>query len=492
MTTVKVKSSRESIPLHNFWNHIHFHPTDAIEDEWGQKILENIYKDNVAKTVRMYTMLEDIVSMDENGNLVYDYTLNDVRLDYMVEHGWTVLLCYNFIPPCISSDPEELSRVCKNATRYKGKFIVTAPPYDWDLWEEICRNYTEHIVDRYGIETVSKWHLQCFNEPDYQAFFMRKAKSTEERAENYCKLYHRFVNALEAVSPKLSPVGPALAYEFTFFGIFLDYVKKNNLRLDYITFHSYGVHPHKLSVEGLNVNQLYDEVMKRIDFARDRGFVDTPFLLDEWGAATCGYFNNEENPDLIFRETEVFSAYFAKTIINFEEKNVPLDKMLICLAGQHEMKTDFSGFRGFFTLNGFPKPIYNAYVLASKIGNKKLSVEKTVENKNLSVLASECEHGISILGVYAAENFKEALPELDVEFDFSEIKAKKKIKIWKIDKYNANAYSAFLELGSPENLSQENIDYIMEKSKLECEEFDFSPDFRIRLCENAVILIEIF
>ena len=60
---------------------------------------------------------------------------------------------------------------------------------------------------------------------------MRKAKSTEERAENYCKLYHRFVNALEAVSPKLSPVGPALAYEFTFFGIFLDYVKKNNIKI---------------------------------------------------------------------------------------------------------------------------------------------------------------------------------------------------------------------------------------------------------------------
>ena len=119
-------------------------------------------------------------------------------------------------------------------------------------------------------------------------------------------------------------------------------------------------------------------------------------------------------------------------------------------------------------------------------------VEKNAENKNLSVLASECERGISILGVYAAENFKETLPELDVKFDFSEIKAKEKIKIWKIDKYNANAYSAFLKLGSPENLSQENIDYIMEKSKLECEEFDFSHDFSIRLCENAVILIEIF
>ena len=25
--------------LNNFWNHIHFHPTDAIEDAWGKRIL---------------------------------------------------------------------------------------------------------------------------------------------------------------------------------------------------------------------------------------------------------------------------------------------------------------------------------------------------------------------------------------------------------------------------------------------------------------------
>ena len=58
----------------NFWNHIHFHPTDAIEDDWGRNILDQIAADSVAKTVRMYAMLEDIVTMDEQGKLQYDYT----------------------------------------------------------------------------------------------------------------------------------------------------------------------------------------------------------------------------------------------------------------------------------------------------------------------------------------------------------------------------------------------------------------------------------
>ena len=85
----------------NFWNHVHFHPTDAIEDDWGQKILNEVAKDNVAKVVRMYAMLEDIVTMDEDGNFVYDFTENDTRMDYIVEKGFTPLISYAFVPKCL-------------------------------------------------------------------------------------------------------------------------------------------------------------------------------------------------------------------------------------------------------------------------------------------------------------------------------------------------------------------------------------------------------
>ena len=90
---------------HNFWNHIHFHPTDAIEDDWGRNILDQVAADGVAKTVRMYAMLEDIVSMDENGNLQYDYTECDKRIDYLLFKGFNLLLSYNYIPKCIAIDP---------------------------------------------------------------------------------------------------------------------------------------------------------------------------------------------------------------------------------------------------------------------------------------------------------------------------------------------------------------------------------------------------
>ena len=53
----------------NFWNHCIFHPTDAIEDPWGRRILDKISDDGAIGMVRIYSMFEDIVYISENGKL---------------------------------------------------------------------------------------------------------------------------------------------------------------------------------------------------------------------------------------------------------------------------------------------------------------------------------------------------------------------------------------------------------------------------------------
>ena len=62
----------------NFWNQCLFHPTDAVEDSWGKRILDRIAKDGAIETIRIYTMFEDIVYYDENDNLCYDFRLSDL------------------------------------------------------------------------------------------------------------------------------------------------------------------------------------------------------------------------------------------------------------------------------------------------------------------------------------------------------------------------------------------------------------------------------
>jgi len=72
----------------NFWNHCLFHPTDAVEDSWGKRILDRMAEDKAVKTIRIYAMLEDIVYIDMKGELCYDFRANDLRLDYLIEKGY--------------------------------------------------------------------------------------------------------------------------------------------------------------------------------------------------------------------------------------------------------------------------------------------------------------------------------------------------------------------------------------------------------------------
>ena len=482
---IRIDPAKGAGRLNNFFSHIHFHPTDAIEDEWGRRILDRIAADGAARTVRMYAMLEDIVKIGEDGRFTYDFSDNDTRLDYLTSKGFDILLSYNFIPPCISSNPEEVGTVCKNPTRYKGKYIATAKPRDYSEWEEICRVYTEHIVERYGSERVASWMLQCYNEPDINQFFMKNAASDSERAKAYCLLYRHFERGVHSVLPEAKIGGPALGGHLDFLGIFLDYVKAEGLPLDYIFFHTYGVHPSDLRDGGLRVSSLEKKARAVIDFATERGFGDRIFVNDEWGAATCGYYNAEENPLLMFRETEVFSAYYAKMIARYADAGLPIDRMMICLSGQHEMKTDFSGFRGFFTLNGYPKPIYNAYVLAARLGSERLSVEGV--DGDLSVIATRREDGkLAILLAYADECFSTALSELDLTVELPASVC----DVWRIDSENASAMKAYRDAGSPDHPTREERDRIVDAATVKPEIIEFNKELNLKIKANSVILLE--
>lgn len=438
--SVENKIKRE---LQNFWGHCHFHPTDAIEDAWGKQIIERFRKDGAIQTVRMYAMLEDIVYMDEYGELCYDFRINDLRLDYMVEQGFNILLSYNFMPECLASDKNSTSNVCKNATRYKGKLINTSAPTDYALWEEVCYQYTKHIVERYGVEVVSKWYLQCWNEPDIAPFFLTKLgeDAVEPRLEEYCKLYTGFVKGVSEASPKLRMGGMGLATSMYFLNGFLQYVKSNDLRLDYISLHNYGMTPFgfksgkaKFCVQ--NQLDVYDEQMQVLT---KNGFAHKELVYDEWGAVTGGFVNRETVSELMFRETEVFSAYYARLIHAFIHHNASISKMLICLSGQHEMTEDFSGFRNFFTLNFYAKPIYNAYILASKL--KSGLVDITTSNPNIYAIPTKSEAGeYSVMLTYCSENFEEDLPELQEELTFGENIEGKRVRVYCIDKQTTNPY----------------------------------------------------
>ena len=436
----------------NFWNNALFHPTDAVEDPWGKRILDKIAEDKAARTIRIYAMLEDIVYYDGNGRMCFDFRLSDLRLDYLVDLGYELIIAYGGMPDCISRCTDFKSSNSNRATRYKGKMWNTYPPKDAKLWESVCYEYSRHLIERYGIDTVSKWSMQCFNEPDASGFFLSDVIGDEAgtilRCEEYCKMYEAFEHGVRRVSDRVRIGGPTLAHRPAFLPPFLDFVKEKKLKLDYLALHNYGTSPTKLNDGSAPLcvkNHLIRE-KEYVDIIVEKGFGNVEILYDEWGASSHGYHNMEESPSLIFRENEVYAAYYTKLIHTFLRTKYKPSKMLLCLSGQHEMVTDLSGFRNFFTLNFIKKPIYNAFILASKLGEELLSAE--AEDENVFVVPTKKSNGdYAVLLSYSSEYFEEDLCDKQEAVVFDEDISAKTVTVYCIDKNTTNPYRLYERLG---------------------------------------------
>lgn len=497
---IRVDTTKKIKPIKNFWNNMIFHPTDAIEDDWGKRILDAISEDRAVDSIRIYTMMEDIVSVNEKGELQYDFTLNDYRLDYLVSHGFSVYLTYAFVPPFLATDPSLTSACAKGKTRYKGKMIITSPPKDYAIWEEICYRYTVHVVERYGLDEVKKWYLQCWNEPDIQMFFMGDLENNDEntiiRAKEYLKMYRSFASGIKRVCRDLR-IGQSIAYRFPFLDFFLKNVKEEGLPLDFVSLHSYGTSPRRIRYEGehFDAKAIYNKyaTYKKII---DQYYDDIEVMIDEWGAASGGFYNRDECPQLMFREGSDYAAYMGKMIETFLQNDDSLSKMMICLSGQHEMKVDFSGFRNFFTLNFIRKPIYNAYILLRKLQGNLLDC--SCENRDMAALATAGEDGkLCLMLAYASEHFDTPLPSVKEKIYLKGVSGTKKVTLWLIDETHINPYKLALRNGwgaddyTPEQLAVLREEGMLKPLSVQTVDFDTTDCLDVDFDDNALVVIEI-
>ena len=493
---IKIFCDKKEKDLVNFWNHMVFHPTNSIEDPWGQQHLDKLAEDKAVQIVRIYTMFEESVTLGENGELQYDFSLNDLRIDELLKRGFTPYLAYGFFPGFLSVEQgEDLI-----SHRYKDNLLYRSYMTDYSKWEEMCYAYTSHIVERYGLEQVSGWYLHCYNEPDLRHFFYWNAPSYQDRAAEYCKMYEAFVKGLNAVSLKLKIGGVALSEgptHFEFLEYFLNFVKEKNLKLDFLSYHSYGTGPRgmiegtkPLNVKGAIANTMY---VKRI--AKLCGFGDIPTVCDEWGACTEGYLGTDKCSDFIFRENEIYAVYFTKMLTLYDEMGL-YDPQLICMSGSHHLKVDFGGHRNFFSKNFYPKPIFNAYVLAARLGKEKLYHYAELDCEDVSIMATRHEDGhLSILLGYADDNFTRRLKPLVNTITFAGLTKPCRVTGWRIDADHANAIRKFKELGQPAEPTEEQKAAIREFGALKPEDLGIvvpeSPTMEFRMENNATLLLEL-
>ena len=96
----------------------------------------------------------------------------------------------SFMPRKLAADPDAL-----HSFWYKPD---VSPPKNMDAWDDLIRHFAQHLVDRYGIDEVSQWYFEVWNEPNIDFWY------GAPRQQTYFDLYAHTARTLKSVKPPLA------------------------------------------------------------------------------------------------------------------------------------------------------------------------------------------------------------------------------------------------------------------------------------------------
>jgi xylan 1,4-beta-xylosidase len=506
---ISVDANKTTGMLAPFWASQIIHPTEFLLTGWGKKYMNLITKSGAARQyVRIYNQPEKAFRKDAEGKVYYDWSTFDEMADMILISGNKLKVVFFGMPPALASHPESVRK------RPYGETVCTSPPEDYDAWEKLCGDFTNHVIGKYGREEVKQWTFRCWNEPDGGFWYKSDLKE-------YLKLYDHFAKAVKSVCPEIKIGGPALTGTGTYkkpenLKMFLEHVvngvnyatAQKGSPIDFIAIHTYGGTgagggPDRKFPE---VDYLMEQHIRYADMRDEYPELrDIPIHVEEWGESSGGTSGLAAQPLADIRNSQYGAAFLATWVGRHVrmrlEKDRKIESFTFCASGYEIIpEYDFMGYRTLDTKSGFHKPLLNGYRLLNKMDGNLIQVQKGTD-RNIEAFATSDSNRICIVIV----NYQHEHPFNDgVSKKISlQVKPSRKsagnmtLKHWRIDDKHSNAYTVFKELGSPKLPNPVEIDAV--KKRMDLELLDIPKEIKNRdlaniqffLPCNAVSLIEI-
>src|SRR5713101_667988 len=225
--TIEIDPRAETHPFPHYWERM-FGSGRAILSlrESYRKDLRAVKQATGFEYVRFHAIFHDEVGLyDEvDGNPVYNFSYIDQIYDGLLENDVRPFVELSFMPKKLAA------QLIVHPFWYQP---IVSPPKDTGKWEELISQFAQHLVDRYGIEEVSQWYFEVWNEPNIDFWTGKPAQST------YFELYDHTALAVKKVSSRIRVGGPATA-QAAWAGSFLDHCKQNNIPVDFVSSHVYA------------------------------------------------------------------------------------------------------------------------------------------------------------------------------------------------------------------------------------------------------------
>lgn len=519
LITIRVNTSNIKGPMYPFWAWFGHDEPNYTYTTNGRNLLTELQRlSPVPVFMRVHNLLTsgdarhalkwgstNVYTEDATGKAVYDWTVLDRIIDTYHERKMKPFVQLGFMPQALSSAPPDLPyrHFWKPGDPYNDIYTGwTYAPRDYRKWEELCFQVTKHLVDKYGRTEVESWWFELWNEPDIGYWSgtvgpsagrgdPRAAEKAQTRRDEFNKLYDFTVEGVRRALPTARIGGPEVTggaqamlrgfLQHTSAGT--NYATgRTGTPLDVITFHAKGSPTFVDNRVRMGVaNQL-----RNIDshFAVIKEFpmyAKTPIVIgesDPEGCAACGVTHYPQNG---YRNGTMFPTYTALQIARtYELADLHQVNLLgaVTWAFLFEDQPYFDGFRDLAT-NGIVKPVLNTFrMLGQMTGNRVEAVSSAglpvaeIRDKgvrgapDISALAARSTRSATVL-LWNYHDDDLPAPAAQIALTIDGLPAgRATITHYRIDETHSNSYSAWLQMGSPQQPTAAQIQQLEQASAL--------------------------
>ena len=426
---------------------------EGLRADWQQQ-LAYVKKECGFKYIRMHGLLTDDMGVyreDNNGKPEYSFQYIDVLFDYLQSIGIKPFVELGFMPSALASGKQSIFWWRGNVT----------PPKDYAKWEELIRQLTLHFTVRYGVDEVKTWYFEVWNEPNLSPGFWSGTQA------EYFKLYQYSANAIKSVNKDYRVGGPATAGA-AWVSEMIAFCSKNNVPLDFISTHAYGVKQGYLDEYGNSGTVLSKDPMGVSgDVLNSRKQIEKSTM-----------------PGLQLHYTEWSSSYTPADPIHdsYHQAAYILQKIKQVGNAANSMSywvftdifeepgprfTPFHGGFGLLNTQGINKPAFYSYQFMNKLGNKELT-----NTDSTSWVCKDAKGNVQVL----LWDFTNTHPGDSVNnqvYYIRDLPAKQKgkatinlsgipkgaytLEVYKVGYHENDVYSDYLAMNKPHDLTKQQV-----------------------------------
>ena len=475
---IVIDASAPAHPFPHFWEQMFGSGRAilALRDSYRQDLRE-VKQITGFKYVRFHAIFHDEVGVydeDDTGHPQYNFSYVDQIYDGLLANGVRPFVELSFMPKKLAA------KEAIHAFWYKQN---VSPPKDWDKWDDLITQFSKHLVERYGIDEVSQWYFEVWNEPNLDFW------AGDPRQETYWQLYDHTVRALKQVNVRLRVGGPSTA-QAAWADAFIQHCAENKVPVDFVSSHVYGNDSAKdvfKTAEQIPRDQMVCRAVKKVhDQIRASTMPDLPLIWTEYNAS---YFNEPSVTDSTYMGpwmadtirqcdglTEMMSYWSFSDV--FEEQGV--------------VKQPFYGGFGVIAADDIPKPAFNAFRILHELGDERISAD----DPSLLVTRLKFSSAKNAQLVIAAWNLvppDQTGSAKTIHLRFEHMAAGQKVSISRVDRNHGDVHPAYEQMGQPRYPTQQQIKSLQKAAELPAPETQSltGNDLTLDIAPNGLVIIKV-